>query len=239
MTDGNIDASRGDGFAELGESHDLLRRELVAGELAHREMAPEPFELDAGELRDAFDEGDSLLEWRALTVHAGVDAGMDGDRPAGERRSFAQRLRDRERRHACRQLLRHDLLRRIRRRLDQQDDRSIDAGLPQADTFLDERDTEPRRAGVQGRPRDLDVTVAVGVGLHHRECLYFGRGVRSERADVVTYRAEVYLRIRGAPAAHRAITVRIAPEACRARATVRSAEASASAMSPAAIDRWP
>ena len=52
-------------------------------------------------------------------------------------------------------------------------------GLAELDALLDQRDAEPRRAGVERGPRDRHRAVAVAVGLHHREQLARARRRRA------------------------------------------------------------
>ena len=66
----------------------------------------------------------------------------------------------------------------------QNEDRGIDAGLPKPHAFRHRGDAQAADPfGAQGA-RGLDVAVAVGVGLHHREDLHAGAREPAHRAQV-------------------------------------------------------
>ena len=99
------------------------------------------------------------------------------------------------------------LLLRAGRELGQDQDRRLDPALAQPEPLLDERDPEPRRAGLERRPRDLGVAVPVPVGLDDRHQLGPGG---PEQPDVVRDRVEVDLGDRGTVPRHPPTTSRIA-----------------------------
>ena len=87
------------------------------------------------------------------------------------------------------------------RLLAQHEDRRLDAGPPQVDTLLGERDAQAGGAGTQRLGGDRRRAVAVAVGLHDRPDGGRGDDV-ADQADVVVERVEVDLRPRPTAAVH-------------------------------------
>ncbi len=67
------------------------------------------------------------------------------------------------------------------RELRQHQDRRLDPRVAQPEPFLDERDADPRGAGLERGARHRDVAVPVRVGLHHRHQLRARRASASAR----------------------------------------------------------
>ena len=61
-----------------------------------------------------------------------------------------------------------DVCRGVRRLFAEQQDRHVDARLPEFDPLGDERDAQSLRAARDRRSGDLDRAMPVSIGLHHR-----------------------------------------------------------------------
>ena len=173
----------------LAQDVELAAGEALVALLGRGEVREDPLHLDARRRARPLGEGDEGVGRQAVPVEPRLELEVQGDRPAGAPARCGERLHQVRRRHGRTEAQRRDALRVGRRRVTEDEDRRVDAGLPELLPLVHAHDGEPGRARA----------VAVGVRLHDGPDAR-GRGARRQEPHVVGEGIEIDLGPGGATA---------------------------------------